>query len=66
MLRNVTDRPESVEAGVATLMPPGGTGMVKALDLLWGRHLDRTPSDCYGTDRSASHIAADIARKVNI
>lgn len=66
VLRNVTDRPESVAAGVATLIPPGGTGMIKALDLLWGRHLDRKPSDCYGTERSAAHIAADIARKVNI
>jgi UDP-N-acetylglucosamine 2-epimerase (non-hydrolysing) len=64
VLRNVTDRPESIEAGVATLVPPGGTGMVKALDLLWQRQIDRRCSDCYGTVRSAANIAGHIRMQV--
>lgn len=61
VLRNVSDRPESIEAGVACLFPPGGTGMMKALDALWTGQIDRKSVDCYGTVRSARHIAAHIA-----
>lgn len=61
VLRNVTDRPESVDLGRACLFPPGGTGIVKALDALWMRQIDRIPSDCYGTAQSARYIAAHIA-----
>lgn len=61
VLRNITDRPESVDLGLACLFPPGGTGIIKALDALWMRQIDRIPSDCYGTVHSARNIAAHIA-----
>lgn len=61
VLRNVTDRPESVINGLACMYPPGGTGMVKALDGLWTRQIARQPSTCYGTARSAANIASHLA-----
>jgi UDP-N-acetylglucosamine 2-epimerase (non-hydrolysing) len=61
VLRNVTDRPESVAEGVAALFSPGGTGMTQALDAVWTRQIARTPVNCYGTARAASNIAAHLA-----
>lgn len=62
VMRNVTDRPESVEAGVAVLVPPGGTGMTAALNLLYTRQIARNPSDCFGKPDAAARIASHLAR----
>lgn len=57
VLRNVTDRPESVLWGTATLFPPSPEGMTRGLEALLARRMPRTPSDLYGTVESAARIA---------
>jgi UDP-N-acetylglucosamine 2-epimerase (non-hydrolysing) len=57
VLRNVTDRPESVEAGVAKLFPPTPDGMTQALNMLLTRTIPRTPVSVYGTPAAAHNIA---------
>ncbi len=61
VLRTVTDRPESIEAGVAKLFEPTPEGITQALDCLWTRQLPRAVSKCFGTETAAASIAAGVA-----
>lgn len=60
ILRNLTDRPESIEAGVARLFPPTPEGMKDALKTLVGRTLPRKPTEVFGTKDSATRIATGL------
>jgi UDP-N-acetylglucosamine 2-epimerase (non-hydrolysing) len=66
ILRNVTDRPEAVDAGVAKLFQPGPEGMRAAVRCLVGKELPRKPTEIYGTKDSASLIATELARLVQL
>lgn len=60
VLRRVTDRPESVEAGVARLYPPTDEGVIAALEALRDRVMPRKPSPLYGTHLAAEKIAVTL------
>lgn len=60
ILRNVSDRPEGIEAGLAKLFCPGPLGMKEAIRCLVARRLPRIPSDIYGKPDSASKIATHL------
>lgn len=64
VLRDVTDRPESIEAGVAKLFPPTPEGITAALDTLWSRQIPRRQTDCFGDSGSARRIAQAVMRHV--
>ncbi len=66
VLRTVSDRPESIEAGVARLFPPTPEGITAALDCLWTRQLPRTVSNCFGTADAAAQIAAGVASRLMV
>jgi UDP-N-acetylglucosamine 2-epimerase len=57
VVRHVTDRPESIEAGVARLFSPDSEGIQAALVALRERTILRQPTDLYGTVGSANKIA---------
>lgn len=57
VLRNVTDRPESIDVGLAALFPPDPAGMSDGLDWLLHRAAPRIPSSCFGTPDAARAIA---------
>ena len=59
VLRNVTDRPESIEAGVAKLFPPTPDGVRDALGAFEG--MERTPTTIYGHRDAAKIIATHLA-----
>lgn len=61
VLRNVSDRPESVEAGLAKLFVAGPEGMREAIKCLVAREMPRTPSDIYGTPESAMLISHELS-----
>jgi UDP-N-acetylglucosamine 2-epimerase (non-hydrolysing) len=61
VLRRVTDRPESVEAGVAELFYPGPMGVAQAIHCLITRQLPRKPIADFGTIDSARIIALHLA-----
>lgn len=60
ILRNVTDRQESVDAGLAKLFLPGPEGMREAIRCLVAREIKREPSDIYGDPESALRIAHEL------
>lgn len=60
VLRNVSDRPESVEAGVAKLFVAGPEGMREAIKCLVSRELPRKPLALYGAPESALLIAMEL------
>lgn len=61
VLRNVTDRHESLDEGVAKLFLPGPEGIREALKCLIGRELPRKPLDIYGTPEAALIIARELS-----
>jgi UDP-N-acetylglucosamine 2-epimerase (non-hydrolysing) len=65
VLRNLTDRPESVEAGIAKLFSPGPEGIKAAIQCLIARELPRKPSNIYGTPESAKLIADQLQALVS-
>lgn len=60
VLRNRSDRPESVEAGLAKLFVAGPEGMREAIKCLVARELPRKPSEIYGSPESALLIAHEL------
>lgn len=60
VLRRVTDRPESVEAGVARLFDPTQEGVVAAFEALRERRILRCPTAVYGLPTSAEKIATTL------
>jgi UDP-N-acetylglucosamine 2-epimerase (non-hydrolysing) len=61
VLRNVSDRQESLDEGVAKLFFPGPEGIREAVKCLVGRELPRKPSLAYGTPASALNIATELS-----
>jgi UDP-N-acetylglucosamine 2-epimerase (non-hydrolysing) len=61
VLRNVTDRPEAEEAGVARRFPPTPVGVTAAWHALATCAIARTPSDVYGDGHAAEYIARHLA-----
>jgi UDP-N-acetylglucosamine 2-epimerase (non-hydrolysing) len=57
VMRNVTDRPEAIEAGVAKLFPPNPDGIVQALTWLCEANHKREPAFCFGGPESARTVA---------
>jgi UDP-N-acetylglucosamine 2-epimerase (non-hydrolysing) len=62
VMRNVSDRPESIGLGLAKLFPPTPEGVSTAVRTILGRELPRKPSDCYGKPDSAFRIALAVAQ----
>jgi UDP-N-acetylglucosamine 2-epimerase (non-hydrolysing) len=62
ILRNLTDRPEAVSAGLAKLFSPTPDGIKEAIRCLARRELPRTPSPIYGSKDSANLIADQLQR----
>lgn len=60
VLRNVSDRPESIDAGLAKLYPPSASGLLAAIDWLVRQEVPRIPSDVYGTGHAATRIAQHL------
>jgi len=61
VLRYVTDRPESIEAGVAQRFDPTPEGVRAAVTCIAGGVLPRRPSDVFGTVGAAAEIARALA-----
>lgn len=64
VLRHVTDRPESIAAGVARLYPPTHEGVIAALETLRTHRMPRKPSSLYGTHLAAEKIAVYLGKLV--
>lgn len=62
VMRNVTDRPESVDIGVAKLFPPTPEGTAGAVRCILTNELPRRASNIYGTPQSARLIAQHLAK----
>lgn len=60
VLRGVTDRPESIDAGIAVLHPPTADGVMAGVDALCRGTLPRRPSDCFGDITAASRVARHL------
>lgn len=60
ILRKHNDRPEAVDAGVATRMNPTGDNVVAAARLLVNEKLPRKPSSVFGQADAAEQIAAHL------
>jgi len=61
VLRRVTDRPESVEAGVAQVFPPTVEGTKQAIQALATESIPRKAAPVFGDMLSASRIARHLA-----
>lgn len=61
-LRQHTDRPEAVEAGVARAIPPTPAGLAEGIQALCASTLPRTPSGVYGDRSAAFQIALHLTR----
>lgn len=59
-LRNITDRPEAIEAGVARWEPPTREGVLNAVAIMAAGSIARRPSDCFGDITSASQVARHL------
>lgn len=57
ILRNVTDRPEAVDAGVARLFAPTSAGLGEAVAMIARGSLPRRPTDVFGGVDSAAKVA---------
>jgi len=66
VLRTVTDRPESVQAGVARCFAPDANGVKAAVAALTGGKLKRQALDVYGTPESAARIARHLAQVASV
>lgn len=62
ILRNVTDRPEAVEAGVARLFAPTPSGLQEAVAVIAQGGLPRRPTDIFGTPESAAKVARALVQ----
>lgn len=60
-LRNVSDRPEAIEAGVSQLEPPTRDGVHRSLQALTTGAMPRRPTDVFGTVEAASLVARHLA-----
>lgn len=58
--REKTDRPESVEIGLAKVIGRTSQGVLDGLDWALGFHARCTPSDCFGDGKSAPRIAQHL------
>ncbi len=61
VLRNVTDRPEAEEAGIARRFPPTPVGVAAAWNMLCVGELARVPNDAFGDGCAAQYIARHLA-----
>lgn len=61
VLRTVSDRPESIHAGIAKLFDPSPSGIRAAVHALVSGQIPRIPSSCYGSPDAASQIARHLA-----
>jgi UDP-N-acetylglucosamine 2-epimerase (non-hydrolysing) len=61
VMRYVSDRPESIELGLARRYDPTPDGVKYAFQCILKDDLPRQPSDCYGTPAAASIIAKHLA-----
>src|SRR3990172_2986414 len=59
-LRKVTDRPESIEAGVAARMDTNAVGVTQGVEMLARGRLERRPIDVYGDVTAADLIARHL------
>lgn len=57
VMRNKTDRPESVAAGLAKLFPPTPDGMIAGIRWILDEQHTRTPNYCFGGPESARNVA---------
>lgn len=64
-LRRFTDRPESIEAGVAMRCDPNAVGFAQGVEMLARGRLERRPIDAYGDVLSADMIARHLAGLVS-
>lgn len=64
VLRNVTDRPEAEEAGIACRFPTTPRGAAAAWGVVANCDIARTPRDCYGDGTAALRIARHLAAKL--
>lgn len=64
VLRNASDRPESLNTGVAQLLPPRPESITEAAKLLLSKRLPRIPITDYGLPDAANKIAAILAKLV--
>jgi UDP-N-acetylglucosamine 2-epimerase (non-hydrolysing) len=62
VLRNVTDRPEAEEAGIARRFPPTPEGVAAAWNMLCKCEIPRVLSDVYGDGLAALYIARHLAK----
>lgn len=62
VLRNVSDRAESISLGLAKLFEPSPEGIQLGISALAAQILPRSPSNIYGTADSAERIAIELAR----
>jgi len=62
VLRNVTDRPEAEEAGIARRFPTTPEGAQLAWEAVANCHIARTPTDVYGDGNAAMLIARHLAK----
>ena len=63
VLRNVTDRPESIAAGVARLYPPTAQGLLDAATALANRSIRRQAVEVFGTPLAAQLVADDLVQR---
>jgi len=61
-LRNVSDRPEAIEAGTSLLEAPTHDGVHRGIMALTTGRLPRRPSDVFGDTSAAAQIARHLAR----
>lgn len=62
VLRNVTDRPEAEDAGIAVRFPAATAGVTLAWNMLASCATSRTPCDVYGDGHAATYIARHLAK----
>lgn len=66
VLRNYSDRPESIAAGVAKLFPPTAQGVRGAVRALATESIPRKPAPVFGDALSAFRIAEHLASLVTV
>lgn len=65
VMRNVTDRPESVHNGLAKLFCPSPEGMIEGLRWILDKTHERTPSFCFGGIDAARQIAEILHKRAS-
>ena len=64
VLRNVTDRPESIDANVARLYAPTAEGLLSGMNDLISGTIPRHPMNIYGSVDSARMVALELQKVV--